>query len=296
MTIPGRKQLYFAVAVVALTSVMLMDSRAQVAPSPEVIEAFTQPVTRRKMNFNSIGLIRTVAVKEGQIVKKGDLLLAQDDDIERDELERLTLEAENTARRDLYVATLEWKKTVYKRKSQIVDGRMAFSAAEVEEADQEVKQADAQIKVTELDTQGNKLRAKQQKTKLEKMVMKSEVNGVVEKINVREGELTSVDPDKPAIIVVENDPCLIFIRQLKTWQVARLTETDTLEVKYPDETAWQKAKIVYIAPVADAASKTQEVRLELANPTNRRTGLPISVKLPAKLLQTGNAAADVVSR
>ena len=65
--------------------------------------------------------------------------------------------------------------------------------------------------------------------------------------------------------------------------VGHLHLGDKLEVKYPDETEWHEAAVTFRAPVVDAASDTQLVKLTLPNPTNRDSGLQIQVQLPPEV-------------
>ncbi len=287
MRLTGRKLL----AAMALSSIIAAAGYSANAAAPEsstgVVPAFTEPSKRSEMNFISMGIIKQVAVKEGDSVKMGQVLMTQDDDIEMAELERLKLEADSTARLDFAKADLDVKKKVAERKTKAEGG--VFSQSEIEEAQLDVVQREKQIDVTNLDLQGNKLKAKQQQIKVDKMQLHAQMDGLVEKIKIWEGEVAAPDRDKPAIIIVKNDPCNVVIRELTTRQVAQLSLGESLEVKYPDEKDWQQAKISYIAPVADAASDTQVVKLELPNPQNRATGLPIQVRLPAKLAAESGA-------
>ncbi|HVT87280.1 MAG TPA: efflux RND transporter periplasmic adaptor subunit [Tepidisphaeraceae bacterium] len=283
MVLAGSRKLAFVSALAAASGLICLIGAA---PQPGIITAHTEPNLRLLMNFPAVGIIKSVAVKEGQSIKQGDVLMSLDDDIEKDEFDRLSLEANSTARMEYAVKDRDSKANDRDRKKAQPG---AFSPSEIEQAQLDLDRAEAQIKVTDLDSQDSKLKAKQQRTKLDKMVLTSKFDGKVEVIRLHEGELTSVDPDKPAIIVVKNDPCYVVINDLHTAQVAKLKEGDTMEVKYPDDANWQQAKIVYITPYVNPSSDLQSVKLEIPNPENRATGLPIQVKLPAKLLEKGSA-------
>lgn len=288
MRLNGRKLL----ACLALTIAIGVGSAgAQVAPATATIPAVTEPSKRSNLNFPAMGVIRQVVVKEGDRVRKDQVLIEQDDEVEAAEYERLKQEAESRARIEFAEADRDHKRAVYERKSKAEGG--VFSAMEVEEAKLDMIQRDKQIEVTELDQRGNQIKAKQQGVRVDKMKLRSPFDGIVAEIKAWEGELGTPDPDKPAVLVVQNDPCHVIIRELRTWQVARLNLGETMEVKYPDDKEWRHATIVYISPVGDAGSDTQLVKLELPNPENKATGLPIQVKLPAKLLpqQTQDRAA-----
>jgi multidrug efflux pump subunit AcrA (membrane-fusion protein) len=259
-----------------------------------VITAVTEPSKRSQMNFPAMGIIKEVKVKEGEVVKKGAPLMLQDTDVEQAELDRLKEEGESTARLDFAKADFDQKKAVYERKAKGDAG--VFSANEIEEAKLDMVQRDKQIDVVTLDHKGDQIKAQQQQLKVNKMQLFAEFDGAIEAIKAWEGELATPEKDKPVIIVVKNDPAYVVIRELTTRQVARLSLGQSLEVKYPEEDKWQPAKIIYIAPVADATSDTQVVKLELPNPQNRATGLPVQVKLPQQLVSDGGADKTTASR
>src|SRR4029079_14583351 len=85
----------------ALTSIIAVAQQQPPAvPSPQgrvnvkgtIDTAVTIPYREQKLWFNLPGIIKKVHVEEGQAIKKDDLLVTQDDDIERAELDRLKLE------------------------------------------------------------------------------------------------------------------------------------------------------------------------------------------------------------
>jgi RND family efflux transporter MFP subunit len=257
-----------------------------------VIEAYTEPSKRLELAFSTLGVVQEIAVKEGDPVKAGQLLITQYDEVEALELERLKAEAESPARIEAAKADLDVKTKTYERKSAAGSG--VYNEAEIEEAQLDKVFREKQLDIAHLDQNQNVLKMKQQAARVDRMGIKSRIDGLVEKIEVWEGEMA--DPSKPAIIVVKNDPLYIVIKQLRTHQVSQLKVGDALEVKYPDENTWTKAKITFISPVADAASKTQFVRLEMPNPSGRATGLPILVKLPDNLIDVPAGEKTAVNR
>ena len=93
------------------------------------------------------------------------------------------------------------------------------------------------------------------------------------------------DPQRPegSVVVVQNDPLKVRVH-LPTWQSALLKPGDTLQVRYPDSLDLMEAKIVFIDPLADAASGRQLLRLELANPSGKASGFKVFIKLPQQML------------
>ncbi|HEY1628934.1 MAG TPA: efflux RND transporter periplasmic adaptor subunit [Tepidisphaeraceae bacterium] len=273
-----------ALAAMAI-AVDAADPSSAAQPDPAVVTAHTEPSKILSMNFYAPGVIKSVAVKEGDVVKAGQVLMSQDNDIEKEELARLKIEADSTARLEYAQADLDVKTKVYQRKSKAEGG--VFSQEEIEEAQLDQVHSAKQIDVVKLDDSDNLSKEKQQELKVSKMDLRSPIDGVVQEIKTWEGVMASPDPEKPVITVVRNNPCYVVIPLLKTWQVAQLSLGQTMPVKYQSDADWSQAKIIYISPVAKAESDTQLIKLELPNPQNRATGLPIQVKIPANIVDNG---------
>lgn len=290
MKLTHARNLTYALALSCLFAAGTAHAQALPPVPPAEVKASTEPSKRAQMNFREIGLVAKVEVKEGQVVKAGDMLMVLDTVIDELELKRLKDEYDDSSRLDFAKVDRDVKKNQYERIKEKIGG---FSPFEVEQAKLDWDRAEAQIKVVMLEQRSNGLRVDQQKAKIDRMTLKAEFDGVVESIKIREGELSSVDTDKPAIVVVQKTPARVVITTLRTDQVAKLDLGESLEVKYADQTEWREAKVTFKAPVADARSNYQIVWLELPNPEQRDLGLPVQVKLPAKLLTPAAPAAQV---
>lgn len=244
------------------------------------VQAITAPSDQRKLSFNFPGIVREVAIKEGEMVKSGQVLAVQDDEVEKHELDKLQVQATSTARLDAAVADLEVKKVFYERKRSNAGG---FAQAEIEEARLDVVFRENQVKVAEVDMKVAGIEAQKQAARVARMQLKSPIDGIIQRIGLRGGELSEMDNDKPAIVVVKNDPAWVEIKELRSWQVAKLAVGETMQVRYPGEKDWQQGRIIFIDPTTFPGTDNQLVRLELPNPQNRATGLAIEVKLPPKL-------------
>jgi cobalt-zinc-cadmium efflux system membrane fusion protein len=246
--------------------------------------AITQPSERHKLTFPAPGIVLTIPVKEGDAVKQGTVVMQEDDYLELKELEKAKLEAASGAKVEAAEADYNAKKHIYDSKKKTYEQGGA-NLQEVEDAELDMVLREKQIKVAQEDLDEAKIKAEQEAKKVQDMKLTSPVDGIVEKMEVEIGEMA--DPQKPdgAVWVVKNDPLFVEIRDLSSAQVAHLHIGDKLQVKYPDETDWHEAAVTFRAPVVDAASDTQLVKLTLPNPTNRDAGLQIQVQLPPDVAQ-----------
>lgn len=123
---------------------------------------------------------------------------------------------------------------------------------------------------TELEVEHARLDVKVSQIIVDRMCLKSPIEGTIEKIEVEVGE--AIDGLADVVRVVKTDPLWIDVpvplSQGKTLKVGQIAE-----VKFPDsEKDILQAGIIYVSTVADAASSTLRVRIEAPNKLNRPAG------------------------
>lgn len=245
--------------------------------SSNIVNGFTsKPYVLAKPGVNQFGTVLERPVKVGQAVKKGDILLRQDDRQERALLQALELEANSSVRVEAAEADLKLKAAQYKREQDLLKTNSTNPVA-VEEAQSKWIYADAQLKIARLEREKNKHEAERQRYKVEQMTVRSPVDGFVEQIDVEVGDVT--DPQKPVMTIVQNDPLKVEFF-IPSEQSQKLKVGQDLQVRYPGEEQWLTAKVAFKAPVVDTASDEQKIGLEMKNVGNRDAGLRVQVKLP----------------
>ena len=250
-------------------------------------QGHTVPSEKSQQSFDVPGVVDKVMVKEGQVVKAGDILAQQDIEPDQAHIEQLTLKANSMDEIEAEEASLAKAQSALKRKTKLF-GQGAINEDEFDEAKLEV---DVDIhKVSNAKNQHAMAAAelKEAVKRMEEKQLKAKVSGIVSEINTHEGELANNDTQHPAITVVKNDPVKVEVF-IPVQQARQLAVKQKLMVQYAGEEAWEPAEIVFISPEAQADSYTQMVKLELPNPESKRaSGLNVLVKLPDNL---GKAAA-----
>jgi RND family efflux transporter MFP subunit len=269
-------------------------SPAQQKTSPTLvsIRGISKPsAVYDKLQFMTPGLIREVKVKEGDHVQKGQLLISEDDRIEANQLEALKHEAASTVRIDVAREDMKIKAVQLKRVQELAKDGTA-NPTEVEEAQLKVSYAEGQMKVAELDRDKTSYEAGRQEIKVQQMKMTSPVDGVVTTLNLHEGEMASPAMKDPAIVIVQNDPLWCEFN-LPTAYSTKLKVGDKLDVRHENDAddAWVSGTIKFINAQANAGADAQTVRVELANPKNRDSGMRVWVRLPETVAAPAVAGA-----
>lgn len=250
--------------------------------SVQTVTGITKPSEKRELTISMRGQISEIPVKEGDHVKAGQLIMAEDDRVERAEFDRLTLLAQSTVGVRAATADMKVKEVSLANIRQAYENN-ASNELELKRAEAEYEVARLSIEKAKEDAAIRQKEADRQAAVLQMMRINSPINGIVAKLDIGVGEI--VDPQKPVCTLVNNTPLWIEA-YVPTHDASRLKLGQTLQVRYPDEDQWQSARVTFFSPMANAAADTRLIRLELDNPDQRESGLQIFVHLPTESATT----------
>ncbi|MHC4508240.1 MAG: efflux RND transporter periplasmic adaptor subunit, partial [Planctomycetota bacterium] len=242
------------------------------------ITAITIPSADVTLSFVQPGRIADVRVREGESVKAGQWLVEQDDAVDRARLAQLEAESEDTTQIQAAEASLKQKKVDLK-KIETAAARNAATELEVEYAKLNVTIAGLSLQVAIFEHEQAKRKFEEMKLQIDNMSLKSPISGTVEKIDVETGE--SVNALESVIRVVQIDPLWIDV-PVPVPQASSLRYGATTRVEFPEpRKTTADGMVIYIGAVADAASGTLRVRLQVPNKSKRPAGEHVRVILPA---------------
>ena len=238
------------------------------------IVAFTRPSGDVTLSFVRAGRIASVSVREGDRVSAGKtLLVEQDNAAEKVQVDQLKARADDKTRIEAAQAQLDQKKVELKRLKEA-----QMPPLQIDRARLDVTIADLSIKLAKFEQAQSLLKYQEAKLQLGRMRLVSPITGRVEKVGVAPGE--SVDALKPVIRVVKIDPLWIDVPVPLT-QGRGLSVGRTALIAFTGKGARPVVgKVIHVAAVADAASDTLIVRVELPNPKGRPAGEHVRVSFP----------------
>lgn len=220
------------------------------------------------------GIIESVLVQRGELVRKGDLVAKLSSGPERAALEL----ARSRARMEGEIKSAEARVSLSRKKWERADElqRQNFVSANArDEAEAEYRLASEQLRAARENRRLAELDAHRAQEVLDQRSIRSPVNGVVVDIMLRPGELMSSNQKDPIMTIVEIDPLnvelLLPVSQygkVKAGQLAEVRPEEPVGGMYP-------ARVEVVDRVLDAASGTFGVRLRLPNPGGR---IPAGVK------------------
>ena len=248
------------------------------------VAAITTPSADRTLSFVQPGRIVDVNIKEGQSVKSGQVLVQQYDAVEQAKLAQLEAESQNTINIQAGEASLAQKK-VDLEKLEKAAALNAATPLEVEHAKLDVTIADLSVKLAVFELEQAQRKYEEAKIQIDNMSLKSPIDGVVEKLEVEVGE--SVNALQDVIRVVQIDP-LWIVTPVPLEKAKDLQYEGKTQVIFPGSGEMSiEGKIIFIGAVADAASDTLRVRVQVPNKSNRPAGEHVRVIFATSQKQTG---------
>jgi RND family efflux transporter MFP subunit len=251
----------------------------------------TNPSEMRGLNFNVPGVVSKVFVKEGDIVKKGDIIAQQDDSVDIADMKVKEADVTSSALQIEAANTDLAQKKVELARDQEMFKKGVMGQSDLDKAKLDVDIGLIRVKLAEQETLQKRDEVEAEKAKIAQKKLISTIQGIIQKINVHEGELATNDPKTPCIQVVLNEPLYVEV-DVPVGAAAALQLKQQMDVRYAGELKWQDAQIIYFNPVANAAAGMQRVRLQLDNPNHLRSGLQVEVSPHDPAHDKGVAAAD----
>jgi RND family efflux transporter MFP subunit len=286
--LPGQKNagriLLAALSVVGLSVSIGAAEEGSLARNE--FNAHSAPVEKREQNFDVPGVVDKVLVKEGDVVKAGQLIAQQDTDVDEAHLRSAELLAKSDLEIKAEEATLKKDQIDLDRKV-ILHRTGDISPSDYDEAVTLVQIDQLKGDHAREDKEKASYDVLESKGKIKLKRMYARIDGVVSQIATHEGELA--DTQHPAITIVKNDVLYVEV-DLPADVVNRLKASGMkapLQVRYKDEGekgVWRDAAIHFIKPEADAQSNYEHVQLQMPNPEMRSAGLQVVVKLPDNLI------------
>lgn len=213
------------------------------ADAPAEVSGITEPFMDVTLGLADAGIIRTEFFKEGDIVKKGDVILELDKNLETIEVKRR--EAVMNQDKMVYNSTLE----------------LSHDTKSVSKVDLAKAEASYEVSTAEYHTAVQQLADRQ---------LVAPFSGSIVEIGLRTG--AAVAPYQPLVHFVDTSRCY-FIGHMDGVAVANLQMDEPVQIQV-DGGQTVSAKICFISPVVDAASGLARVKAVFDNADGKiRPGL-----------------------
>ena len=245
----------------------------------EPLQGITAPNADITLSFVVAGRVSEVRVEPGAMVEKDQLLVHLYDEPERIQSQQLKMLSQDRTKINAAKAELA-QKQVDLKKLQQAQSKGAASVWEVEHLYLNVRIAELSLQSAILEQQQYRQRYDHALSQLARMRLAAPIAGFVEEVSVEAGE--SVGTLGPVIRIVQNDPLWIDV-PVPITRALDLGLGQDAWITFPGATATESpnGRIINISAVADAASETLRIRIEVPNPQKRPAGERVAVAFTA---------------
>jgi len=282
----------FAIISCALVVVCSASAQQGLLEGPEGTEAITRPSKDVTLSFVRPGLVAEVLVADGDKVKAGEVLIRLDDRAEQVQLAQLEADAEDEIRIDAAKANLDLK-TVQLEKVRKAARKGGATELEVREAEVGKRIQELTLKNEYFQREQNKRKYDGAKIQLERLKLLSPIDGWVDGVAIKVGE--GAEAYKKVIRVVQIDPLWIDVPVPLARARERLSKGARARVAFTGldgKVRYSTGTIIKISSVADAASDTLSVRVEVSNPSRRPAGEHVRVSFPSAVNAAGRGSSS----
>jgi membrane fusion protein, multidrug efflux system len=247
--VPAREAAAVNVEVLAVEPLSQMPDILELPGALEPSQIVNIPVEQR-------GRIEEILVKEGQSVKKGDVILRLNATLLQAEVEQARAQAELNERN-------------YKRSLQLLE-RGVLNSSEVEQLETRLVVSRSTLAVAE--------------TNLERTTVASPVSGVLNTLNHEEGEYVAPGDTVAQVVVVDRVKATF---QIPERDVSFIRPGKRIEVVVDALSNFRVAgDVTYISEVADEMTRTTRVEVTLNNPSRRlRSGMIVRARISRQVLR-----------
>lgn len=227
------------------------------------IEAYTEPYRDIAIAASEMGTLSGVNVKEGHVVKSGDVIAVMADDVLKASLEvaRRSMNVEGTLQSA--AADVNLRRTELAKLQQLRE-RDHASQQEVDRVQSELTVAEARHLSVREELEIKQLEFRRIEAQLEQRSIRAPIAGIVSEVHKDAGEFVS--PSDPVVArIVQLDPMLIvFSVPLDHRQAFQQDQTVTLQLGYANATA--QGIVEYVSPTTDSSNSSIRVKVRLPNP------------------------------
>jgi RND family efflux transporter MFP subunit len=254
-------------------------------------EAICRPSKEVTLAFTMHGQVADVKVAVGDHVTVDQLLVQLDDAVEQAQVEQLKARAEDKTYIEAEEARLAQSQVDLKRLDDAaVKIPGSVTEYELDQAALQVTIGELSVKLAELNHDQDVQKYDEAMLQLERMQLTSPIEGTVEVLFVESGE--TVEALQQVIHLVNIDPLWIDI-PVPIAEARDLVAGGSAEITFGGEADVQASgRIIHVASVADSASETLKVRVEMANPDHLPAGQQVFVAFPAPAAQAPEASDE----
>lgn len=265
---PSPRSAAFVIAVLTTLCAAGAQSLPPVAPSDAgKYQGQTEPAAKVEVPSVQRGRLADVVAKEGDAIKKGDIIARLDTNVQEATVKLQQFKADNQTDIKFAKVALEYARVELEKYQKAEAG-----PADIRTKELSLRQAEAYLAKTVDAQETEKLALAREKIVLENMTIRSPIDGFVHRLNKQAGE--SIDENQPLAVVVQTNLVVVsFFLPEQLFGKIKTGEKATVELATTPPMV-REAKVVSVDPYVDPAGHLFRVKMHVDNADGK---LPVGI-------------------
>jgi RND family efflux transporter MFP subunit len=257
--------IFSKIIIISIFSLVLFNTNSILyAREPISFSGMTESSKDVMLSLTVAGNVSNIFFKQGDIVKKGAVILSLDNTLEILEVKRRKLLWKDKTELESAAARVVTMKSILDSTKELYNSTRSVSREELEKMQLEYTLAVAEYKRLEILEQREEIEYELARANLNKRLLISPIKGSIIEILVDEGE--GVEGLKPLVHLVDTTKCFFICNiEERIGRSIKKGEKVNLQIQTGSASITKKGKIIFVSPVVDSASGLLEIKAEFDN-------------------------------
>jgi RND family efflux transporter MFP subunit len=246
----------------------------------QTVESFTEPYRKLDIVPAEPGILRTLAVREGDHVEQDQRLGALDCEVQEIALEIARQNMEARGQLASAVAERDLRRTRLARLQEL-RGSGHATQDEVDRAGADLRVAEANVQSAAEKQRTDELEFRRIAAMIDRRILKSPIDGVVTRLYKEEADYVGASVS-PVMTIMQLDPLRITFSIPNTVGQS-LRPGQSVALMLPESEQNAVGQVEFVSPVSEAESGTMRIKVLLKNPQGKyRCGVRCVIDLDVK--------------
>ena len=254
----------------------------QVVCAADSVVGITKPMHDIELSFPVDGVVSKVLVKEGQKVKKGEELLALENQLQLQEVQRRKVLLNDKAKLQTSAHNKEVMTELLNNNRQLHNYLGAVSREEVRKLEMQTAGVTGDLTAAQQEKKREEIELHMAQRELERRILRSPIDGIITKLDIEQGEWAQ--PGKMVAHIVNTTKSFLEVNISVDDIYSRdLKQNSPLKIQFKTGASdLQKIGTVsFISPIVDKSSSLVRVKIEFDNSDGAiLLGMSATVLLP----------------
>lgn len=228
------------------------------------LTGIVKPIYEAKLGSSTEGIVSEVFYKEGDTVKKNDIIIKLDDKLQKLETIRRKVVLEDKTQLVSLQKNLRILEDILIKKEKLYKTTKAISLNELNQLKMQYINTKGEVESLKNNEQKEQIEYKISSEVLEYYNIKAPANAIITKIIPKKGEW--VQTGKEIVHIVDISTCFVEIdADVFLLKKLKLNSNVDVEVKVDEKTIIKQGKVSFVSAVADSSSSLVRVKVNFDN-------------------------------